>query len=123
MPNNAPPGDKDDTTVAVFHGGQPEQITVNYRRRKLTMCHVTETELDAIASLSNSVNMTFFGITFGALISFGITIVTVPIQSEVASAMFSGLTFASLVGTLYFGVRSVIDYRAAKAKLKELKTN
>lgn len=117
MPNNDPT----ETAISVVSNSQPEQITVSYRRRNLTMCHVTETELDTVASLSNSVNLAFFGVTFGSVLAFGITVATVEIPDPATKAIFSALTFVSGVGALYFGVRSAVDYKAAKAKLAELK--
>lgn len=46
------------------HGGMP--LTVQYARRTIRMHTVSETELDTVASLSNSIHLAFVGMSFGA---------------------------------------------------------
>ncbi len=82
---------------------------------------VTGQELDAVASLSNSVHLTFFGLCFGATISLSIVISTVSIPDPKTYAAFMALTAVSVILSSYFGIRALIDYRASRRKLKEIK--
>lgn len=111
----------DDAVSDVFTDASPDNLTVRSRRRTLTMCSVTETELDTIAALGNSINLAFFGISVGAAVSFGITLKTVPIADPATLATFASFTALSSAGTIYFGIRSAIDYRAAQKKLNDIK--
>ena len=81
------------------------------------MLHVSAEELVAIASLSNSVHLTFFGICAGAAISFAIVLSTTSITTASAFAAYVALAAVSMLGTLYFGVRARTDYRRAQEKL------
>lgn len=82
---------------------------------------VTETELDTVASLSNSVHLCFLGMSVGALSAFAIVLATIDIKDPISHAAFVGLTWISAVLTAYFAVRSLFDYREARAKLQEIK--
>lgn len=84
---------------------------------------VTEAELETIASLGNSVHLTFFGISFGGLIAFSIVLATLTINDPVPHATFVALTALSGFLTAYFGIRAAIDYRASRRKLHEIKSN
>ena len=86
------------------------------------MISVSDTELDAVASLASSINLAFFGISFGSLIAFAITLATVEITAAVTHASFVGLTWVSAVCALYFAVQAVRDYRRSKAKLAQIKS-
>lgn len=96
-------------------------ITVEYAPRTLRMHIVAESELDAIASLSNSIHIGFVGASIGSLIAFGIVLATVQLTDPLLHATFVGLTWISGVFTVYFGVRAYLDYRASKEKLNQLK--
>jgi hypothetical protein len=96
--------------------------TVEHVPRHLRMHSVSETELDAIASGDSSVNLTFFGVCFGAAISFGIGLYSGGInQSQIAT--YKGLFFASGVLTVFFGVQAARKYRDFKKKIKDLKSS
>jgi hypothetical protein len=96
-------------------------LTVRYARRTITMHTVTSVELDTVASLSNSIHLTFFGISMGALIAFVIVISTVEINNATQHATFIALLAVSVLSVFYFGVRAVSDYRSAKRKVREIK--
>jgi len=83
---------------------------------------VSSTELDTVASLSNSVHLTFFGLCLGAVVTFGIVLSTSKITDPTTHAGYVALLAVSVVGTLYFGIRASIDYREAKRKLREIKS-
>ena len=78
---------------------------------------VTATELETVASLSKSVHLAFFGLCVGALIAFGIVLSTSNIAEPLIHSAYVALLAVSGVGSLYFGIRAVIDYREARNKL------
>ena len=82
---------------------------------------LTETELEAVASLSSSVHLAFLGMSFGSFIAFAIVLWTIEIRDPLQHATFAGLAWTSAMLSLYFGVRAAIDYRASRRKLKEIK--
>lgn len=97
-------------------------VTVEFAPRTLRMHLVAESELDTIASLSNSIHIGFAGASVGSLIAFGIVLATVQLTDPLLHASFVGLTWISGVFTIYFGVRAYLDYRASKEKLNQLKS-
>lgn len=96
-------------------------LTIDYKRRTLTMHQVTSGELDAVASLNNGVNLGMFGISFGAFGSLVTTLLTVPISNPVTAAAFSGAAVAAGLATAFFGVRAIIEVKEARQKLRDLK--
>jgi hypothetical protein len=82
---------------------------------------LTETELDAVASLSGSVHLAFLGMSFGSFISFAIVLWTIEIRDSLQHATFAGLAWTSAILSLYFGIRAIIDYRTSRRKLREIK--
>lgn len=99
----------------------PAPLTVQYTTRTVMVHTVTGMELDTIASLSNSVHLTFFGICLGALVAFGIVLSTSQITEPLTYSAYVSLLAVSLIGTSYFGLRGVIDYREARRKVNDLK--
>ena len=100
----------------------PVPLTVQYAPRSVTMHTVSSTELDTVASLSNSVHLAFFGLCSGSVVAFGIVLSTAKINDPMTHAGYVALLAVSVVGTLYFGVRALIDYKEAKRKLREIKS-
>lgn len=96
-------------------------LTLHYEPRTLRMHTLTETELETVASLSNSVHLTFLGMSFGSLVAFALVLWTIEIKDPTQHAILVGLTWISAVFSLYFGIRAAIDYRASRRKLKEIK--
>lgn len=85
------------------------------------MHSVTGSELDTVASLSNSVDLAFLGMSFGALITLVAVDATVPLTTAgLIAGMVSGTIIAGL-SSLVFGVRAWISYREAQNKLREIK--
>jgi high-affinity Fe2+/Pb2+ permease len=96
-------------------------LVVNYAPRKIVMYSVTDSELNTIASLSNSVYLTFFGLCAGALIAFAIVLSTVALAGT-QQVIYVTLTAVSAVATLFFGIRSWTGYRAARDELRAIKS-
>ena len=99
----------------------PIPLTVQYAPRSVTMHPVSSTELDIVASLGNSVHLTFFGLCAGAAIAFGVVLTTANVTNPITHAEYVAALIVSGVLSLYFGIRGAIDYKAAKRKLKDIK--
>jgi hypothetical protein len=97
------------------------QLSVQYARRTLRMHSLSEAELDAVASLSNSIHLAFLGMSLGSFVAFAIVLVTVEIHDSRLYASFVSLAWLSAVLSLYFGVRSIGEYFTARRKLREIK--
>lgn len=111
----------DSGRAEIISSAEAMGLTVTCAQRTLRAVTVSELELDSVASLSNSINLTFFGICVGALVAFGIVLLTVSITDPKLYALFGALTFASTVAALYFGVRGALDYLAAQRRLRDIK--
>lgn len=96
-------------------------VTVTYAKREVTMHTVTGSELDTVASLSNSIDLGFFMGSGGICATLLVTILTVPMTSAVAFGGFIAASMVSGAGTLFFGIRARISYKEAQRKLAELK--
>ena len=116
-PDHKPIGDVQEIIPA--NGSMP--LNVQYARRTLTIYPVSDSELDFVASLSNSIHLTFVGMSFGALLTLAVTLYTVPLSDPKVYAGFVACTALTTILTVYFGIRAVSDYRKACAKLCELK--
>jgi hypothetical protein len=99
----------------------PAPLTVQYASRTVMVHQLTNNELETVASISNSVHLTFFGLCTGGVISFGIVLAGSAIAEPKQIASYVALFAVSSIGSLYFGIRAVIDYRRAKDKLREIK--
>ncbi len=82
---------------------------------------LTGTELDTVASLSNSVHLTFFGLCAGAAVAFAVVLSTGGATDAMTHAEYVALLAVSGALALYFGIRAFVDYRTAKRKLSEIK--
>lgn len=96
-------------------------VTVTFARREVTMHTVTGSELDTVASLSNSVDLAFAGVGAGAFVSLASVLMTVPFTNAVLFSGFVAATVVSGVGTVFFGLRARIAYREAQRRLQEIK--
>jgi hypothetical protein len=112
-----PPSEDGQLTVSAA----PVPLTVEYAPRRVTMHHVSGDELDTIASLSNSLNLAFFCLCFGAVITFIVVLTTANVTDpRIFAAYVAALIVCSLLA-LYFGIRGIFDYVAAKKKLNGIK--
>jgi len=93
--------------------------TVEIIPRRLTMLNVSASELHSLACGGNSVNLTFFGICFGAAISFGIVLFSGGV-SDIQKATYKMLLCAAIVLAGYLGIQSIRNHRQSKQTLKNL---
>jgi hypothetical protein len=97
-------------------------VTVEIIPRRLTVHYVSGSDLDTIASLGNSIHLTFFGLCSGAAITFWVVLKTANVTDPRTHADFIMLCAGAVVGAVYFGIRGIADYRRAKRTLKEIKS-
>ena len=109
------------TPPAEYTEAQQLGITIEQPPRTLKVIRVFESELDAITSIGTSIHLTFLGISAGSLVSFIVVISTVNSLSTMQSAGFTGMVWASTIGTLYFGIQSVLNVMRARKKIAALK--
>jgi hypothetical protein len=96
-------------------------VTFSWARREVKMISVTEGELDTVASLSNSVDLAFLGMSGGAFLTLLVTVFTVAFSAPFTFAGFIAATIVSGAGTLFFGFRARVAYIDAKRKLGDIK--
>jgi len=81
---------------------------------------ISEDKLNMLVSGNNSVNLTFFGVCFGAAVSFGTVVKTTALE-PFNKALFTML-FASMgLIALFFGIQSYRSYRSSKSELDAIK--
>jgi hypothetical protein len=89
-------------------------VTISFVPRVLEMYSITEPELDAVSSPFNSVNLAFFGLSFGAALAVLVTLFTVDIDGKPFGA-FVAAAIVSVMAVLYFGIQAARDhYRSAQ---------
>jgi len=84
------------------------------------MYQVSGSELDSLVSGSGSLNSVFFGATFGAAVSFLITVLTAPLNDRL-NALFWAFFLATLTMALYFGIKTWQDRVASQNRVREIK--
>ena len=95
-------------------------VALDYKSRRLEMYSVSGPELDALASGSGSLNSVFFGATFGAAISFLVTVLTAPLSDRL-NALFWAFFLATVTLAFYFGIKTWQDRVASQEKIREIK--
>jgi len=98
--------------------------SVSVRRRTFGGWIVSDQELGSLSTASdvNSLHFGLFGIAFGAALSLGITIKTVPIIDVYTYfAFWSGFLVTSFA-TLYFAITAFLSRRKAKTLVDTIKT-
>jgi hypothetical protein len=101
--------------------GPYSPVSLSYSHREMKMHFLSESELDTLTSLNGSIDLTFLGISSGALITLIITLLTVQITGAKEFAAFVGATIIAAVLTLMFGARAFTAHRASQKKLDEIK--
>src|SRR6266853_5366927 len=102
--------------------GQPQPpgaVEIVTHGRKLHMFSVTEPELDSLreSGLSATVDVSLFALCAGILVTLIVTLSTVEIKDAKIFAAYIAATIVSAIFSVWFGARSVIAWRNARAKL------
>lgn len=82
---------------------------------------VSDDELRPLAGIYGPLNSVFFGVALGAAVSLAMTVVTVDLDDR-AFATFVSLLALSVGASAYFGVRMLIDLRAARRRIARLRS-
>lgn len=98
------------------------RVTIDYRKRTVSMCYVFEHELKTIgsANLKTSLDIGFFGASVGALIAFAITLSTAELQSPYVYATYWALSVVASLSTLFFLFRCIISWREASQEVNRI---
>src|SRR5262245_30756499 len=96
---------------AIIQAGSGASITITARRRDVVVCTVFDHELESIGSANSKVSLDvgLLGLSFGSLVSFGITLVTVEVANVYAFAAFVCLTALFGLATIFFAFRFYIS--------------
>jgi hypothetical protein len=97
-------------------------VKVSYSPRELTMRTMSDSELDTLVSYGSSLDLTFFGATFGAFVTLLLTVLTVSLPGAREFTAFVGATILTSVLSLYFGIRGVRAYSAGQKMLEAIRT-
>ena len=84
------------------------------------MRRVTEQELDALGSVKTGLGLTFFGVAFGACVSFWIVLKTANLSPEDHS-MFFPLVLGSALLWMFFGAWSVLEGLGARRLITRIR--
>jgi hypothetical protein len=103
--------------------GADQALTFEVVPRHLKMHNISEYELDALSEGGGTLNWTFFGISFGSLISFGVVLYVGNVTDPTKHAMLAMLTFGSLIMSGYFGIRGAIESSNWQKKRDQIKTD
>jgi hypothetical protein len=94
--------------------------TVEHVPGHLRMHTISEDKLDMLVSCSAPLHLTFFGICFGAALSFGMVLYNGSLDPT-HKLVYQCLLFPSVVMAAYFGIRGGRDYFRSRDKLNEIK--
>ena len=82
---------------------------------------VSTGELEDLKSSNSTLELTFFGISFGALITIGATLKTVSITDTATHATFVALAFLFGMSSAYFGFATIRGEARWRRKINALK--
>lgn len=97
------------------------RVTIEERGRNFVVLRILPSELKAIGSFQNSVNLAFFTLTVGLGVGFASNLaLSHETMSDRKLWLFAVLTFASFVLSLYFGVRARVDRQESKNRIDDI---
>jgi hypothetical protein len=100
-------------------GGSPTVQLIEHGR-DIHMYRVTDIELDVLKSNYESSNLNFWQLCLGIFIGFLVPLLTVQLSDRMC-AIFSGVTFASGISALSFGIKWGKGRAEAKQHIKQIK--
>jgi hypothetical protein len=115
------PTDIEKSKTGILPESSGLRVTIDYKRRKVGVYSLFESEIRGIGSFQNSVNLAFFMLAVGLVVGFGTVLLTS--HSSLSDRMFTvfcGLTLSSLVAMVYFGVKAWLDRRECERKIQEV---
>lgn len=108
--------------AVVTTGTSPPLTVIVQIPAEIVMYNVSEAQLDALANgaNSNSIHLAFLGISIGAFVAFGIVLLTVTLESKLF-ATFVGLLAVSIISLFYFGIRTIVEFKANTKRFNQIK--
>jgi len=110
--------------VAQWKPGKGQSaITVVSHKRDLHVYQVTESELDNLHTAGNykTLDIALCSLGVGVFSATLITLLTVDMKPGLTYQTFVAICGISFVATLFFGVRAVLAWRAARQELARIK--
>ena len=95
------------------------RITLIVEPRAVSLYFVTRSELEQLASLGGALHMTFFGISVGPAVAFGIALLTATLDTR-TNAAFVAIFAVSALGVAYFAARAYADTRARERVVRSV---
>lgn len=98
-------------------------LTLTPVHRRVRIFSLTEDELNTLYTAGNlkTLDVAMFSLAVGAGITGGVTLLTVDGLSLRGAVVLWSLTFVAIAAAIFFGVRSILAWRAAVQRLSELK--
>ena len=100
----------------------PSQVQIIEHGRDIHMYRITETEIDELCSEYMSIDFGLFTLCIGVFIAFIIALITAQMSDKVF-ATFVAIAVVSLLGTIFFGVRTIRLRRKLKRRAEDIKTS
>ncbi len=97
------------------------RVTIEERGRNFVVLRILPSELKAIGSFQNSVNLAFFTLTVGLGVGFASNLIlSHETMSDRKLWLFALLTFTSFILSLYFAVRARVDRQESKNRIDDI---
>ncbi len=100
----------------------PGQIQIIEHGRDIHMYKITDTEIDELCSEYVSADFGLFTLCAGILVAFIIALLTTQMSDRVF-ATFVAISFASLIGTIFFGLRTLRVKRVVRQRAEQIKAS
>lgn len=98
--------------------GGESGVTSSTAPRHFDLVQLTLEEIEELRSANNSTDLTFFGISFGALLTVAVTLATVPLPTTASHVIFVVLTAGFALASAVFGVNAFQKHRRWQRKYK-----
>ena len=94
-------------------------VTTATAPRHMSFVRVQVSELEDLKSANSTLELAFFGISVGALITVATTLATVPLNDS-TNALFVGLTILFVLSSAYFGLATIRGEFRWRKKISDL---
>lgn len=96
-------------------------VTTETLPRHMRFVRVSTDELDDLKSSNSTLELAFFSLSVGCLVTTSATLKTVTISDPAAHAAFVAAALVFLVGTLYFGIAAFRGEVRWRRKINSIK--
>lgn len=112
------PNDVSEKPVSHWASDPGGGVTSNTAPRHFDLVRLTLDEIEELRSANNSTDLTFFGISFGALLTVAVTLATVTLPSMASHVIFVVLTIGFALASGVFGLNAYQKHRKWQRKYK-----